>query len=248
MQAISFWILLEIHDLVINMILDEAVLCLHVPTVNVSDVPLTHEERLIPVVNKIVFESFSIAFEEIIQEVSGKSFAQLNIQPLAENQRNNGNHAYPAPAVDEQSVYNSVFLFEPLYALMSTNGVNVGMYPVFTPSASMFAGGSNPAVPRNLPNHTLLDKDEHLPEIKRALMFTFTREHPLQQKELESFLVRSFGDGSIQKVTMEHVSANEQPLWASVVFYSEIPVLTLMQVRETAPMSINGKKVWASSC
>ncbi|KAI3965728.1 hypothetical protein MKX01_010685 [Papaver californicum] len=246
MQAIALWIFLEgmgfpnlvrkllkTHEMMVNKILDEAQICLGwvesvtppVPAVNVSDMPLTerlmggkpinimlvyrNRMNVITKVNETVFGSFSIAFEDIIQEVSGISFAQLNVLPLMQNLHDV--HEYPnhypqqaAPAVDGPSAYTSV-----------------------------------------LPNHTALDKDEHLPEMKRAIFFKFTQENPIQQKELESFFERSFGEGCIQKITMQQVRDNEYPSWASVVFYSEIPVLAIMQGRETEAISINGKHVWA---
>ncbi|KAI3964284.1 hypothetical protein MKX01_014391 [Papaver californicum] len=151
MHAIALWIFLEgmgfpnivqkllrTHDMVVNMIMDEAVLCLGwvqsvippAPVFNVSDMPLTEElVGGMPInLTLIVFESFSIAFDDIIQEVSGMSFAQLNVHPLMQDQHN-------------------------------------------TPL--MLAGGSASSLPRNLPNYTLLDKEEHLPETKRVIFFTF---------------------------------------------------------------------------
>ncbi|KAI3911192.1 hypothetical protein MKW92_039432 [Papaver armeniacum] len=265
--------LLRIHDMVVDMILDEAILCFRwlqsvtppAQVVSVSDMPLTEDlmggkplnlllvyrnrVNILAKVNQIVFESFAIAFDDIIQEVSGMSFSQLNIQPLMQDQHDC--HAYPyhypqqeAPIVGGPSVYHAVFQCKPLYGLKRSDGVPIGMYPVFKPSALMFAGGSASSAPINLPNQTPVNNEEHIPEMKRGIFFTFYRENPVQQRELESFLERSFGDGCIQKVTMQQVPENEKPLWASVVFSSEIPVLAIMQGRETAPMSINGKKVW----
>ncbi|MCL7033334.1 hypothetical protein MKW94_030716 [Papaver nudicaule] len=159
----------------------------------------TNRETILTKVNKIVFESLAIGFEDIIQEFSGMTFARLNVQPLV----------------------------------------------VFTPSSSMSARGSTSAVQSTDPNHTRFSKDEHLPQSKRGIFFTFTRENPIQLKELESFLEGLFGVGCIEKVTLQQVPDNSQPLWASVVFYSEIPVHSIMEGRETAPITINGKKAWA---
>ncbi|KAI3977671.1 hypothetical protein MKX01_007332 [Papaver californicum] len=287
MHAIALWIFLEgmgfpnivqkllrTHDMVVNMIMDEAVLCLGwvesvippAPVFNLSDMPLTEKlmggmpinltlvyrnrMNVLAKVNQIVFESFSVAFDDIIQEVFGMSFAQLNVQPLMQDQHDARTFPYhypqqAAPAVVGSSAYNSVFQCAQLHGLMSTDGVEIAMYPDFTPSALAFSGDSASSVPRNLPNHTLLEKEEDLPEVQRAMFFTFLRENPVQQKELESYLEKSFGVGCIQKVTMQEVPGNEPPLWASVVFYSEILVLAIMQGRETAPMTINEKKVWA---
>ncbi|MCL7043251.1 hypothetical protein MKW94_014902 [Papaver nudicaule] len=236
MHAVALWIVLEkfgfpnivqrllqTHNmLVVNKILNEAILCMYrlqwvtsVPTVNVSDMPLTQElvggkpinssmlhtsrETILTKVNKTVFESLAMGFEDIIREVSGMTFARLNVQPLV----------------------------------------------VFTPSASMPAGGSTFELQSTNPNYTRFSKDEHLPESKRGIFFTFTRENPVQREELESFLEGLFGVGCIQKVTWQPVPENSQPLWASVVFYSEIPVHAIMEGRETAPITINGKKAWA---
>ncbi|KAI3961280.1 hypothetical protein MKX01_006994 [Papaver californicum] len=243
--------LLRTHDIVINMIMDEAVLCLGWVESFIPPAPVFNNMmNVLAKVNQIVFESFSIAFDDIIQELSGMIFAQLNVQPLMQDQHDARRFPYhypqqAAPAVVGPSAYNFVFQFEPLHGLVSTDGVEIAMYPVFTPSALAFAGGSASSVPRNLPNHTLLGKEEDLPEIQRAIFFKCLWENPVQQKELESYLERSFGEGCTEKVTMQQVSENEQPLWASVVFYSEIPVLAIMQGRETAPMTINEKKVWA---
>ncbi|KAI3871926.1 hypothetical protein MKX03_012580 [Papaver bracteatum] len=266
--------LLRIHDMVVDMILDEAILCFRwlqsvtppAPVISVSDMPLTEElmggkplnlllvytnrMNVLAKVNHRVFESFAIAFDDIIQEVSGMSFTQLNLQPLMQDQHDC--HVYPyhypqqeAPAVGGPSVYHSVFQCKPLYGLTRSDGVPIGMYPVFKPSALMFSGGSTSSLPVNLPSDTLLDEKEHLSDIKRGIFFTFYRENPVQQWELEEFLKRSFGDGCIQKIKMQQVPNDEQPLWASVVFHSETPVLEIMKGRETAPMTINGKKVWA---
>ncbi|KAI3988667.1 hypothetical protein MKX01_027031 [Papaver californicum] len=218
MQAIALWIFQE--WVVVNKLLDEALICLGwvesvtppVPAVNVSDMTLTarlmggkptklmlvyrNRMNVITKVNETVFGSFAIAFEDIIQEVSGMSFAQLNVLPLMQNLH--VGHEYPyhypqqaAPTVDAPSAYTSV-----------------------------------------LPNHTALDKEERLPEMKRAIFFKFTRENPIQPKELENRL-----EGCIQKITMQQVRDNEHPSWASVVFYSEIPVLAIMQGRETEALS-----------
>ncbi|KAI3964281.1 hypothetical protein MKX01_014388 [Papaver californicum] len=263
MHAIALWIFLEgmgfpnivqkllrTHDMVVNM--DEAVLCLGwvesvippAPVVNgwmPINLTLVYRNKMniLAKVNQIVFESFSIAFDDIIQEVSGMSFAQLNVQPLIQDQHDARRFPYhypqqAAPAVVGPSAYNSVFQCKPLHGLVSTDRWSLA-----------FAGGSASSVPRNLPNHTLLEKEEDLPEIQRAIFFTFLWENPVQKKELESYLERSFGEGCIEKVTTQQVPENEQPLWASVVFYSEIPMLAIMQGRETAPMTINEKKVWA---
>ncbi|MCL7041329.1 hypothetical protein MKW94_018615 [Papaver nudicaule] len=245
MHVIAFWIVLEqfgfpnivqrllqTDNFVVCKIMDEAILCMYrlqwvtsEPMVNVHDMPLTQElvggkpincsmlhtsrETILTKLNKTVFESLAIGFEDIIQEVSGMTFARLNVQPLV----------------------------------------------IFTPSALMPAGGSTSAVESTNPNHTLFGMDGHLPDTKRGIFFTFTRENPVQREELESFLeghpkhkilVPSlFGVGCIQKVTLQPVPENSQPLWASVVFYSEIPVHAIMEGRETAPITINGKKAWA---
>ncbi|KAI3961279.1 hypothetical protein MKX01_006993 [Papaver californicum] len=73
-------------------------------------------------VNQIVFESFSIDFDDIIQEVSGMSFAQLNVQPLMQDHHDARRFPYhypqqAAPAVVGPSAYNSVFQCEPLHGL-----------------------------------------------------------------------------------------------------------------------------------
>ncbi|KAI3911189.1 hypothetical protein MKW92_039429 [Papaver armeniacum] len=276
MEAIALWIFLEgmgfpnlvkkllrTDDKVLNMIMDEASLCFGwiqsitppLPS-NVSDMPLTQELMggkplnsalvyrnrmdVLRKVNQTVSESFAIAFDDIIREVSCMSFAELNVQPLLPDQHDARSFPYHYPQQAPRVVG------QPLYGLKSTDGVDIAVYPVFTPSAlMMFSSGSASSAPINLPNQTPLNKEEHIPEIKRGIFFTFYRENPVQQRELESFLERSFGDGCIQKVTVQQVPDNEKPLWASVVFCSEIPVLAIMQGRETAPMHINGKKVWA---
>ncbi|RZC86833.1 hypothetical protein C5167_030184 [Papaver somniferum] len=243
MQAIALWIVLEgmgfpnlvrkflkIHEMVVNKLLDEADMCLRcvqsvqppVPAVNMSDMPLTeglmggnkrinlmlvytNSTNVITKVNETVFGSFSIAFDDIIQEVSGMSFPELNVLPLAQDLLE-GHAEQAAPCFDAPSAYSSV-----------------------------------------LPNHTTLGKDEHVPESKRAIFCTFTREYPVQQKELESFLERSYGERCIEKITMQQVPGNEHPSWASIIFHSQIPVQEIMQGRETAPININGKHVWAGS-
>ncbi|XP_026378459.1 uncharacterized protein LOC113272880 [Papaver somniferum] len=255
--------LLRTHDKVVNMIMDEASLCFGwlesitppLPSANVSDMPLTQELMggkpinsalvyrnrmdVLSKVNATVSESFAIAFDDIIREVSGMSFAELNVQPLLPDQHDARSFPYHYP---QQA---PCVVGKPLYGLKSTDGVDIAVYPVFTPSSLMFYGGSASSAPMNIPNHTPLAKEEYIPEIKRGIFFTFYRENPVQQRELENYLERSFGDRCIEKVTMQQVPENEKPLWASVVFCSEIPVLAIMQGRETAPMSINGKKVWA---
>ncbi|MCL7044575.1 hypothetical protein MKW94_001866 [Papaver nudicaule] len=210
MHAIAFWIVLEqfgfpnivqrllqTDNFVVCKIMDEAILCMYrlqwvtsEPMVNVHDMPLTRElvggkpincsmlhtnrKTILTKVNKTVFESLAIGFEDIIQEVSGMTFARLNVQPLV----------------------------------------------IFTPSASMSDGESTSAVQGTNTNHTLFGKDEHLADSKRAIFFTYTRENPVKREELESFLEGSFGVDCIQKVTLQQVPENSQPLWASVVFYS----------------------------
>ncbi|KAI3908210.1 hypothetical protein MKW98_029511 [Papaver atlanticum] len=248
MQAIALWIFLEgmgfpnlvqkllkTHEMVVNKILDEAAHCIRwvqsvtppAPAVNLSDMPLTeglmggmrinlmllyrNRMNVITKVNKTVFGSFAIAFDDMIQEVSGMNFPQLNVLPLVQDLHEGltyPNH-YPeqaAPAVDAPSAYSSV-----------------------------------------LPNHTALDKDAHLPETKRAIFCTFTREYPVHRNELESFFERSFGEGCIEKITMQQVPDNEHSSWASIIFHSEIPVLAIMQGKETEAISVNGKHVWAGS-
>ncbi|KAI3847988.1 hypothetical protein MKX03_001100 [Papaver bracteatum] len=242
MQAIALWIFLEgmgfpnlvrkllnTHEMVVNKILDEAELCIGcvqsltppVPAVNMSDIPLTeglmggkpinlllvytNRTNVITKVNETVFGSFATAFNDIIQEVSGMSFTELNALPLVQDLHEG--QTYPEQAaVDAPSEYSSV-----------------------------------------LPNHTTLDKDERLPETKRAIFCTFTREYAVQQKELETFLERSFGEGCVEKITMQQVPDNEYPSWATIVFHSEIPVLAIMQGKATAAISVNGKHVWAGS-
>ncbi|KAI3855884.1 hypothetical protein MKX03_011539 [Papaver bracteatum] len=255
--------LLRTNDMVANMIMDEASLCFGwlesitppLPSANVSDMPITQElmrgkplnsalvyrNRMVVLrkVNQTVSQSFSIAFDDIIREVSGMSFAELNVQPLRPDQHDARSFPYQYPQQAPRVVG------QPLYGLKSTDGVDIAVYPVFTPLSLMFYGGSPSSAPMNIPNHTPLAKEEHIPEIKRGIFYTFYRENPVQQRELESFLERSFGDGCIEKVTMQQVPENENPLWASVVFCYEIPVLEIMQGRETAPVNLNGKKVWA---
>ncbi|KAI3908208.1 hypothetical protein MKW98_029509 [Papaver atlanticum] len=167
----------------------------------------TNRTNVLTKVNGTVFGPFAVAFDDIIQDVSGMSFTELNVLPLVQDMHEG--QTYPeqaAPAVDAPSAYSSV-----------------------------------------LPNHTTLDKDERLPETKRAIFCTFTREYAVQQKELETFLERSFGEGCVEKITMQQVPDNEYPSWETIVFHSEIPVLAIMQGKATASISVNGKHVWAGS-
>ncbi|KAI3933213.1 hypothetical protein MKW92_010611 [Papaver armeniacum] len=207
MQAIALWIFLEgmgfpnlvqkllnTHEMVVNKILDEAQNCLGwvQSTINLMLV-YSNRTNVITKVNETLFGSFAIAFADIIQEVSGMTFAQLNVLPLVQD-------------LHEDFTY-----------------------------------------PNHYPEQAAPAVDADLPESKRAIFCTFTREYPVQQKELESFWERSFGEGCIEKISMQQVPDNEHPTWASVVFNSEIPVLEIMQGKQTAAISVNGKHVWAGS-
>ncbi|XP_050249223.1 uncharacterized protein LOC126696547 [Quercus robur] len=88
------------------------------------------------------------------------------------------------------------------------------------------------------------EEAKEVPPDERTIFLTFSKGYPITENEVREFFTRKFGD-FIEDIFMQEVLPEEQPLYARLV----VPVASFIEVvldhKNKAKFSINGKHVWA---
>ncbi|KDP46151.1 hypothetical protein JCGZ_06662 [Jatropha curcas] len=83
-----------------------------------------------------------------------------------------------------------------------------------------------------------------VPADERTIFLTFSKGYPISEAELGDFFMRKYGD-CIEAIHMQEVLGEDQPLYARLVVYSPTIIHVVLEGKNKAKFSINGKHVWA---
>ena len=118
------------------------------------------------------------------------------------------------------------------------------------PSGSIWFGSIGPSNPMELDDGDIesrvlnLKLVQDVPADDRTMFVTFSRGYPVEEWEVREFFGRRFGD-CIEDLYMQEVPANEQSLFARIVFRQLSIIEMILKGVEKAIFAINGKHVWA---
>ncbi|KAF2318605.1 hypothetical protein GH714_009323 [Hevea brasiliensis] len=88
-------------------------------------------------------------------------------------------------------------------------------------------------------------KDNVIPVDDRTIFLTFSKGYPISEDEIRDFFTRKYGD-CIDAIRMQEVLGDHgQPLYARLVVLSPSIIGVILEGKNKAKFSINGKHVWA---
>ncbi|XP_059634735.1 uncharacterized protein LOC132277046 [Cornus florida] len=82
-----------------------------------------------------------------------------------------------------------------------------------------------------------------VPQDDRTMFVTFSKGYPVSEWEVREFFTLAYGD-CIESVLMQDVPANEQALFARIVFHMPSTIEIVLNGLDKAKFTINGKHVW----
>ncbi|KAL5199106.1 hypothetical protein ABZP36_002618 [Zizania latifolia] len=82
-----------------------------------------------------------------------------------------------------------------------------------------------------------------VPEDERTLFVTFSNGYPLSKDELYDFFMRHYGD--VEDITIEEPPEPRPPLFAQVVFSSQLTLLRVLGGNKRVKFMTRGRHVWA---
>ncbi|XP_047076216.1 uncharacterized protein LOC124686285 [Lolium rigidum] len=82
-----------------------------------------------------------------------------------------------------------------------------------------------------------------VPRDERTLFVTFSNGYPLTKDELHDFFMRHYGD--VEEITVEEPIGNKQPLYAHVIFYSQVTLFRVLDGNLRVKFMTRGKHLWA---
>ncbi|GMH07752.1 hypothetical protein Nepgr_009592 [Nepenthes gracilis] len=220
--------------------------------------------RVLRGVGKIVEQTCSCAFEDIVQQKESEPlffpipFESSSISMAHSNQFYGGDsvHSYAAMAMPEP------------YCSFKVGGINV---PVSTQSSIISGGTADlsafppPPSPRILQSFGDYDfnsqrrslqgqlsrmclnhheEETEAPLDDRTIFLTFSKGYPVLETELRNFFAGLYGD-VVEAIHMQEVPVGEQPLHARLVVRNPATVRGILRGRAMAKFFINGKHTWA---
>ncbi|KAF8400977.1 hypothetical protein HHK36_014280 [Tetracentron sinense] len=93
------------------------------------------------------------------------------------------------------------------------------------------------------PNSQPWNINEEVPQDERTMFITFSRGYRISEGEVRDFFTSTFGD-CIESIYMQEVPSNVQPLFARVVIRSAAMIQAILDGKDKAKFTINGKHVW----
>ncbi|RHN64566.1 hypothetical protein MtrunA17_Chr4g0070461 [Medicago truncatula] len=82
-----------------------------------------------------------------------------------------------------------------------------------------------------------------IPADDRTLFVTFSKGYRVEEWEVKEFFSMAYGD-CIETLFMQETQANEQPLFARIVFHKVSTIDMILRGASKVKFSINGKHVW----
>ncbi|CBI27811.3 hypothetical protein AAG906_009614 [Vitis piasezkii] len=238
MQIIAFWLWLErsgfnnavtkmlsLPYILVNELADEALTCLncisnHYP----SSSPDSHD---IPLIQSLMEKEIDLQFfhhnrvpaaqgiAKIVKEVCLRGLKDIMDSAIERNKT--------------QNVMESQMVVPP----MVHTGLNkMGLGGM----VDMGYGESEVGQPWN--------REIEVPPDDRTMFVTFSKGYPVYEWEVREFFGRSYGD-CIESLYMQEVEANEQSLFARIVFHSASTIEMILNGMGKAKFTINAKHVWA---
>ncbi|XP_038880472.1 uncharacterized protein LOC120072131 [Benincasa hispida] len=83
-----------------------------------------------------------------------------------------------------------------------------------------------------------------VPPEERAMFVTFSKGYPVHEWEVREFFNKNYGD-CIENFQMQEVEANEQALFARIVFKLASTIDLILRGQPRMKFTINGKHIWA---
>lgn len=102
-----------------------------------------------------------------------------------------------------------------------------------------------PPVVRSQAGQSPWSRESEVPPDDRTMFVTFSKGYPVYEWEVREFFGRSYGEYCIESLHMQEVEANEQSLFARIVFHSASTIDMILNGMGKAKFTINSKHVWA---
>ncbi|EXB38952.1 hypothetical protein L484_027387 [Morus notabilis] len=236
MQIMALWLWLEhkgFHNVVkkmlslphflINELADEAVACLKFIA---SETALSHETTSgdnIPLIQSLMEKEISFQFF-----LDNRQMARLEVTEIV-------NEVCVRAMGDIMQQANQDFVLPPttsfhLPAVQPRNGT--------TTTTAAAANNNN-----NNNNNGAIDRENGVHPDDRTMFITFSKGYPVYEWEMREFFTRTYGD-CIESLHMQDVQANEQSLFARIVFRKASTIDVILNGVTKAKFTINGKHVW----
>ncbi|GAA0149842.1 hypothetical protein Leryth_009162 [Lithospermum erythrorhizon] len=113
---------------------------------------------------------------------------------------------------------------------------------VMPPSNQPFQQNPNQIIKVGQYSHSRPQVNEISPE-NRTMFVTFSKGYPVTEYEVREFFTKFFGD-CIESLYMQDVKADEQALFAKIVFNNPLFLDIVLKGMSKAKFNINGKHVW----
>ncbi|KAJ4845896.1 hypothetical protein Tsubulata_026863 [Turnera subulata] len=211
---------------------------------------------VIAAVTKIVHEVCGRAFQDISQYVmrtKKRSSSSVGETSKSQNVQGGGgvqegmNSVNPNPTPQNQNPEGSV-------PVMHYDPAELYMDPIMNEAAGghLQHGPYDPLVHRQAEiadafSHIKISdaaEENFVPEHDRTIFLTFSKGYPISEDEVRAFFTGKNGN-CIEKIYMEEVSAEEQPLYALMVVHTPALIHAILEGKSKAKFTINGKHVWA---
>ncbi|XP_051197008.1 uncharacterized protein [Lolium perenne] len=92
-------------------------------------------------------------------------------------------------------------------------------------------------------DNPIMQQLSDVPRDERTLFVTFSNGYPLTKDELHDFFMRHYGD--VEEITVEEPIGNKQPLYAHVIFYSQVTLFRVLDGNLRVKFMTRGKHLWA---
>ncbi|KAM4094167.1 hypothetical protein ACB094_06G175200 [Castanea mollissima] len=222
-----------------------------------------HDNRIgiIRGVTKIINEVCVRAFEDIVKLAQANKSAQESTGIGFEFDKPVNFHSAILNPLSSALYYNSS-------GVVGVQSPNVGVSQFLAPHVPVSGGGLPLEVSRGFDPYDLSfqrqilnneigevlsriksssPRDEEAKEVppdERTIFLTFSKGYPITESEVREFFTRKFGD-FIEDIFMQEVLPEEQPLYARLVVRVASFIEVVLDHKNKAKFSINGKHVWA---